>query len=150
MPNPNTMVFKPEKPLNSEQKNENTTANEVKTQLSPETDKTSAPAPPQPNKQTDVKDSAPDLPDGDLPPVNCYLVPLIFSTLFCCLPVAVPGLFFSIQTKTNLRSGNYQAARESSKLAKLFFLIAFGIGTLGWLAYFAYLLVTWVLTFIPR
>ena len=57
-----------------------------------------------------------------------YLLPMelilivifcIFMILFCCLPFGVGGLIFSIKTRDYKKAGNWEAAQNSSKNARL-------------------------------
>ncbi len=64
-----------------------------------------------------------------------YLVPAILVTIFCCLPLGIPALIFSSQVNTKLALGDYNGALESSKKAKLWTMIAAGVGVVGLILY---------------
>ncbi|KAM3829267.1 transmembrane protein PMIS2 [Vipera latastei] len=57
-----------------------------------------------------------------------YLAYSIFTMLFCCLPLGIAALVFSIQTRDANHSGNIMAAQRSSKLARNFSHAALGFG----------------------
>ena len=103
-----------------------------------------------PTGKTPSSSGATQFPDENSAPLNAFAVPLIISTLFCCMPVGAVGLFFSVQAKSLLQSGKYTEALNSAKLAKMFFWISFGIGFFLWSAYFIYLVVTFIINLIPN
>ncbi|XP_058051495.1 transmembrane protein PMIS2 [Ahaetulla prasina] len=57
-----------------------------------------------------------------------YLAYSIFTMLFCCLPLGIAALVFSIQTREANHSGNNMAAQRNSKLARKFSHAALGFG----------------------
>ncbi|KAK9394542.1 proline-rich transmembrane protein 1-like [Crotalus adamanteus] len=57
-----------------------------------------------------------------------YLAYSIFTMLFCCLPLGIAALVFSIQTRDANHSGNIMAAKRNSKLARNFSHAALGFG----------------------
>jgi len=57
-----------------------------------------------------------------------YLVQSILVTVFCCLPSGIAAIVFSSQVNTKLASGDFEGAMESSKKAKLWCWVSFGIG----------------------
>ena len=57
-----------------------------------------------------------------------YLVESILATIFCCLPIGVAGIVFASKVESLWRSGAYAEAQEASRKAKLFSLIALGLG----------------------
>jgi NADH:ubiquinone oxidoreductase subunit 3 (subunit A) len=63
------------------------------------------------------------------PPQN-YLVFAILATVCCCLPFGIPAIIFASQVNTQYAAGNYNAALEASKKAKMWSLIAFSLGVM--------------------
>lgn len=57
-----------------------------------------------------------------------YLVQSILVTVFCCLPSGIAAIIFSSQVNTKLAAGDFEGALESSKKAKLWCWVSFGIG----------------------
>ncbi|MCB1206807.1 MAG: CD225/dispanin family protein [Verrucomicrobiae bacterium] len=57
-----------------------------------------------------------------------YLWQSIVVMLLCCLPLGIPALVFSTKVKPAYLSGDYNAALEASKKAKLFCILALVIG----------------------
>lgn len=84
-------------------------------------------------------------PPGFMPqvPVPNYLVQAILVTLCCCLPVGIPAIVYASQVKTKLAHGDIAGAQESSRNAKLWCWIGFGLGLVGTVGYviFQFLLV---------
>ena len=60
--------------------------------------------------------------------VQNYLVQSILVTIFCCLPSGIAAIVFSSQVNTKLAAGDYDGAMDSSKKAKLWCWVSFGIG----------------------
>lgn len=57
-----------------------------------------------------------------------YLWQSIVVMLLCCLPLGIPALIFSTKVKPAFASGDYAAAMEASKKAKLFCILSLVIG----------------------
>jgi hypothetical protein len=57
-----------------------------------------------------------------------YLWQSIVVTLCCCLPLGIVAIIFAAQVNDKLRRGDIGGAMEASKKAKMFCLIAFGLG----------------------
>jgi hypothetical protein len=57
-----------------------------------------------------------------------YLWQSIVVMLLCCLPLGIPALIFSTKVKPAFASGDYTAAMEASKKAKLFCILSLVIG----------------------
>ncbi len=64
------------------------------------------------------------------PPPN-YLVWSILTTIFCCLPFGIVSIVYAAQVNSKWHSGDIEGARLSSKNAKMWALIAFGVGLIG-------------------
>lgn len=69
---------------------------------------------------------APSTPGGQ-PPPN-YLIPAILVTIFCCLPLGVVAIIFATQVNGKYQAGDIAGAEEASRKAKMFVMIAAGIG----------------------
>jgi hypothetical protein len=65
-----------------------------------------------------------------------YLVQAILVTFCCCLPLGIASIIFASQVNTKLAAGDVAGAKESSRQAKLFAWIGFGIGAGGIVIYF--------------
>ena len=57
-----------------------------------------------------------------------YLAPSIIVTLFCCLPLGIPAILFSAQVNGKIQAGDIRGAMESSRRAKMWCLLSFGVG----------------------
>lgn len=57
-----------------------------------------------------------------------YLVPAIISTLCCCIPFGIPAIVFASQVNSKIAGGDYDGAREASRKAKMWTMVAFGVG----------------------
>ncbi len=62
------------------------------------------------------------------PKINDYLVPSILVLIFCCLPLGIVALVYSIQTQDLIKRGDYAAAQEKSDKAKFWVLLSFILG----------------------
>lgn len=70
---------------------------------------------------------------GSLPPgvkIPNYLVQSILVTLCCCLPLGIVAIVYAAQVNTKVTVGDMAGAQESSKKAKMWCWIAFGLGML--------------------
>jgi hypothetical protein len=70
-----------------------------------------------------------------------YLIPAILSTVLCCLPLGVASIIFATQVNSKVAAGDIAGAMESSKKAKMFMMIAVGLGLLTWIL----VIVCWVI-----
>lgn len=77
-------------------------------------------APAQPGIAPQQPGSRPDIPN--------YLVQSILVTLFCCLPCGIAAIVFAAQVNGKIAAGDIVGAMQSSKKAKMFCWIAFGLG----------------------
>jgi uncharacterized membrane protein YvbJ len=89
---------------------------EVLTPAQPQT--TAAPAQPE---------AAPTAP-GQPAQVPNYLVQAILITIFCCLPFGIVAIVFAAQVNGKLQAGDINGAMESSRKAKMWSWLGFGIG----------------------
>jgi len=64
-----------------------------------------------------------------------YLWQSIVVTLCCCLPLGIVAIVFAAQVNDKLRRGDVQGAMQASKQAKLFCMIAAGLGLVVILIY---------------
>ncbi len=64
-----------------------------------------------------------------------YLVQSILVTIFCCLPLGIAAIIFAAQVNGKVQAGDIPGAMESSRKAKMFCWIAFGIGLAGVVIY---------------
>jgi len=64
-----------------------------------------------------------------------YLWQSIVVTLCCCLPLGIVAIIFAAQVNDKLRSGDVAGAMAASKNAKMWCLIAFGLGLLVFIIY---------------
>lgn len=72
-------------------------------------------------------------------PTN-YLILSIISTACCCLPIGIYAIIRATQVNSQYDAGNYEAAEKASKDAKLWSLIAIGIGIVIGIAYAAFII----------
>lgn len=66
------------------------------------------------------------------PPPSNYLVFAILSTLFCCQILGIISIVYAAQVNSKWYAGDYQGAIDSSRNAKLWAWVAFGIGIVSW------------------
>ncbi len=64
-----------------------------------------------------------------------YLIQAILVTIFCCLPFGIVSIIFAAQVNSKAAAGDIAGAMQSSKQAKTFAWVAFGIGAGGFLIY---------------
>ncbi len=71
------------------------------------------------------------------PQVNIpnYLVQSIIVTLLCCVPLGIPAILYSSQVKSKLQAGDIQGALDSSKKARMWIWISFGVGLVFTICY---------------
>lgn len=60
-----------------------------------------------------------------------YLVQAILTTLFCCLPTGIVAIVFASQVNNRLAAGDYPGALDSSRKAKTWSWVSFGLGIAG-------------------
>ncbi|HEY3928797.1 MAG TPA: CD225/dispanin family protein [Candidatus Koribacter sp.] len=94
------------------------------------------PPPPQaPIAQAYVPAPQQQMPGMVRPNIPNYLVQAILVTVCCCLPFGIVSIIFAAQVNSKLTAGDINGAMESSRQAKLFAWIGFGIGGAGVLVY---------------
>lgn len=71
------------------------------------------------------------------PQIPNYLVQSILVTLCCCLPLGVVAIIFAAQVNSKLAAGDIAGAQEASRKAKMFCWIAFGLGLVLTVIWFA-------------
>lgn len=67
---------------------------------------------------------------GDAADVPDYLIWNVLSTLFCCMPVGVAGIIFSIQTNSAKARGDFAGAARHSSTAKTLLIVGLVCGGL--------------------
>jgi hypothetical protein len=69
-------------------------------------------------------------PPPNAPPANIpnYLVFSILTTVFCCLPAGVVSIIYAAQVNGKIATGDFAGAQAASKNAKLWAMIAAGVG----------------------
>jgi t-SNARE complex subunit (syntaxin) len=60
-----------------------------------------------------------------------YLVQAILTTVFCCLPLGIVSIVYAAQVNGKVAAGDRAGALESSRNARLWAWISFGVGLLG-------------------
>lgn len=63
----------------------------------------------------------------DRKPPN-YLAFAIFNTFCCCLPLGIVAIVFAAQVDTKWRASDYQGAINTSRQAKIWCWVSFGLG----------------------
>ena len=76
------------------------------------------------------------------PQVNNYLVQAVLTSFCCCMPVGVVAIIYAAQVNSKLHAGDTAGAQAASKNAKMWCWIALGAGALAWLAYVAFMGIT--------
>lgn len=74
---------------------------------------------------------------GAQPSVPNYLWQSIVVTACCCLPFGIAAIVFAAQVNSKLAAGDVQGAMDSSRKAKMWCWIAFGLGLVSNLAFVA-------------
>ncbi len=79
---------------------------------------------------------SPSFGGGAEPPT--YLWQAIVVTVLCCIPLGIPAIVFSTKVKPAYASGDYAAALDASKKAKMWCILALVIGLVVNLAYIGF------------
>jgi hypothetical protein len=66
-----------------------------------------------------------------------YLWQAIVCTVCCCVPLGIPAIVYAAQVNSKVAQGDLAGARQSSKNAKMWCWIAFGVGIVTTLLYLA-------------
>ena len=68
--------------------------------------------------------------DEDAPPpvIPTYLAPAILCTIFCCMPAGIPGIVYAAQVTSKIQARDYAGAEVSSRNAKTWCWVSFGLG----------------------
>ncbi|MDF1823189.1 MAG: CD225/dispanin family protein [Verrucomicrobiales bacterium] len=74
---------------------------------------------------------------GSTEKVPSYLWQSIVCLVLCCLPAAIPALIFAVKVGPALEKGEIDEAKEASRLARMWCWIAFGLGLIANIAFFA-------------
>ena len=90
-----------------------------------ETPRADVPPPPQNEAQASY---APQSSQADVPN---YLVQAILTTIFCCLPLGIVSIVYAAQVNGKVAAGDRAGALESSRNARMWAWISFGVGLLG-------------------
>lgn len=63
-------------------------------------------------------------------PINgtLYLILSVLATLLCCLPFGIIGIIFSSRINSQQKNGDYEGARISEKMAKIFLILSLLLG----------------------
>lgn len=69
-----------------------------------------------------------------------YLVQAILVTIFCCLPFGIVAIVFAAQVNGKLQAGDINGAMESSRKAKMWSWLGFGIGLAFTILYLVFVL----------
>jgi hypothetical protein len=92
------------------------------------------------NPYAEPSPSAPYAPSdwSDAANVPDYLIWNVLSTLFCCMPIGIAGIIFSIQTNSAKTRGDFEAAARHSSTAKTLLIVGACVGGLQVLLSLAY------------
>ena len=69
-----------------------------------------------------------------------HLVEAILVTLCCCLPFGIPAIVYGAQVSGKVAAGDVQGALDSSRKAKMWSWIGFGLG-LAWMLIYGLVMV---------
>jgi hypothetical protein len=69
------------------------------------------------------------------PPPN-YLVWAILTTILCCLPFGIVSIVYAAQVNSKWQMGDYEGAKLSSKNAKIWAWVSFGVAIAGIIIWF--------------
>ena len=74
---------------------------------------------------------------GQTPPPQNYIVWAILSTIFCCPPIGIVSIVFAAQVNSKWIAGDADGAYSSSKNARTWAWVAFGVGFIFYIVYMA-------------
>lgn len=69
-------------------------------------------------------------------------------SVLCCWPLAIVAIIFAAQVNGKIAAGDIQGAMSASKNAKLFSMIAIGLGLAGAIIYIVFMVLTVGLSFL--
>ena len=81
----------------------------------------------QQNQQPATDSQVPPQTAQSVPPPN-YLAWAILTTVLCCLPFGIVSLIYAAQVNSKWMAGDIEGAKLSSKNAKIWAWVAFGVG----------------------
>lgn len=85
---------------------------------------------PQPQQQWDWQQEPKEIPEGaEVPPA--YLVWAILSTVLCCIPLGIPAIIFSAQTRSAIKKGDLEKARKMSDRTQWCIILAIVLGLIS-------------------
>jgi ABC-type Fe3+ transport system permease subunit len=70
-----------------------------------------------------------------VPPPN-YLAWAIVTTILCCLPFGIVSIVYAAQVNSKWQMGDYEGAKLSSKNAKIWAWVSFGVALAGAIIWF--------------
>ncbi|KAH0631379.1 hypothetical protein JD844_005678 [Phrynosoma platyrhinos] len=83
------------------------------------------------NPSPSIQPSQPaTIPDVQLTEAPDYLAYSIFTSIFCCFPLGIAALYYSLQTRKANRIGDFTTAKKNSNLARSLAHSALGVGFL--------------------
>ena len=73
---------------------------------------------------------------GSATVLNNLVIAII--SIFCCWPLAIPAIIFATQVNGKVAAGDIAGAQEASKKAKMFGMIAIGLGVVFYICLFIF------------
>ena len=75
--------------------------------------------------------------DPQQPPIYIpnYLVFAILVTIFCCWLFGIPAIVFAARVNGKVAAGDIEGAMKSSRMAKIWCWVAFGVGLVALIVY---------------
>ncbi len=86
--------------------------------------------------------AAPGAAPAAKPQISNYLIPAVLVTLCCCLPGGIVAIVYATQVNSKLQAGDIAGAQAASKNAKLWCMVAAGVGLVVMLVVIALNIVT--------
>ena len=72
------------------------------------------------------------------PDIPNYLIPAILVTILCCMPTGIVSIVYAAQVNGKIQAGDIDGAIRTSKAAKTWAWVSFGLG-LGILVLYAFI-----------
>ena len=66
-------------------------------------------------------------------PVRDWLIPSILTIIFCAWPLGIPALIFAIKANGSKKRGDWAAAAQQAKTARLFVILSVVLGIVVWI-----------------